>query len=53
MAQEVKSGCKTVLKKRRQAGQDGPDKSSGGPEVDCSNLTNIYGIFERTAQIID
>ena len=36
-----------------QTGQDGPDKSSGGPEVGCSNLTNIYGIFERRAQIID
>ena len=36
-----------------QAGQDGPDKSSGGPEVGCSYLSNIYGIFERKAQIID
>ena len=36
-----------------QKGQDLSDGELGGPEVGCSILTNIYGIFERRAQIID
>ena len=36
-----------------QRGQDLSDGEMGGPEVGCSYLTNIYGIYERRAQIID